>query len=289
MDLVYLILQVIINGILIGGVYALIAVGLSLIWGVMEIVNFAHGDYLMAAAFFSFIFWSYMGLDPLISLPLVVVIFLFIGFGTQKFVMKRLIDSPTLITIAATFALSLIIRYGFFVVFKPDYRVIRDPLLQGSLHISSISIPIAKMVTLLIAIITMILLFSFLKYTKKGRAIRATAQDREVAKSLGVNVEQIFLITWGLGIACVGIAGTMLSTFYYIFPLMGVTFVLIAFASVTLGGFGSVHGAIFGGLAIGLIQQFGGTFVSPALKDVFVFGVFILVLIFKPKGFFGKY
>jgi len=288
MDLVYLI-QAIINGILIGGVYALIAVGLSLIWGVMEIVNFAHGDYLMAAAFFSYIFWLYMGLDPLISLPLVVIIFLFIGFGTQKFVMKRLMDSPTLITIAATFALSLLIRYSFFVVFKPDYKAIRDPLLQGSLHISSISIPIAKMVTLLVMLVTIILLFSFLKYTKKGKAIRATAQDREVAKSLGVNVEQIFLITWGLGIACVGIAGTMLSTFYYVFPLMGITFVLIAFASVTLGGFGSVHGAVFGGLVIGLIQQLGGAFVSPALKDVFVFVVFILVLMFKPMGFFGKY
>lgn len=288
MDLVYLI-QAIINGILIGGVYALIAVGLSLIWGVMEIVNFAHGDYLMAAAFFSYIFWLYMGLDPLISLPLVVIIFLFIGFGTQKFVMKRLMDSPTLITIAATFALSLLIRYSFFVVFKPDYKAIRDPLLQGSLHISSISIPIAKMVTLLVMLVTIILLFSFLKYTKKGKAIRATAQDREVAKSLGVNVEQIFLITWGLGIACVGIAGTMLSTFYYVFPLMGITFVLIAFASVTLGGFGSVHGAVFGGLVIGLIQQLGGAFVSPALKDVFVFIVFILVLMFKPMGFFGKY
>jgi len=288
MDLSYLV-QVIINGVLIGGLYALIAVGLSLIWGVMEIVNFAHGDYLMAAAFFSYIFWSYAGLDPLISLPLIILISLFIGFGTQKFIMKRLMDSPTLITIAATFALSLIIRYGFFIVFKPDYRVIRDPLLQGSLHISSISIPIAKMVTLLIALVTIILLFLFLKYTKKGKAIRATAQDREVAKSLGVNVEQIFLITWGLGIACVGIAGTMLSTFYYVFPLMGVTFVLIAFASVTLGGFGSVHGAVFGGLVIGLIQQLGGAFVSPALKDVFVFAVFILVLMFKPKGFFGKY
>jgi len=288
MDLVYLI-QAIINGILIGGVYALIAVGLSLIWGVMEIVNFAHGDYLMAAAFFSYIFWLYMGLDPLISLPLVAIIFLFIGFGTQKFVMKRLMDSPTLITIAATFALSLLIRYSFFVVFKPDYKAIRDPLLQGSLHISSISIPIAKMVTLLVVLVTVILLFSFLKYTKKGKAIRATAQDREVAKSLGVNVEQIFLITWGLGIACVGIAGTMLSTFYYVFPLMGITFVLIAFASVTLGGFGSVHGAVFGGLVIGLIQQLGGAFVSPALKDVFVFIVFILVLMFKPMGFFGKY
>lgn len=288
MDLSYL-AQAVINGIMIGGVYALIAIGLSLIWGVMEIVNFAHGEYLMAAAFSSYLCWSYIGLDPLISLPIVVIIFIFFGFATQKFIMKRLMDSPTLITIAATFALSLIIRYGFFIVFKPDYRVIKDPILQGSLHIGSISIPVAKLVTLIVALITVILLFSFLKYTKKGKAIRATAQDREVAQSLGVNVEQIFLITWGLGISCVAVAGIMLSTFYYVFPLMGVTFVLIAFASVALGGFGSVHGAVFGGLAIGIIQQLGGAYASPALKDVFVFAAFILVLMIKPMGFFGKY
>lgn len=288
MDLAYF-AQAITNGILIGGVYALIAIGLSLIWGVMEIVNFAHGEYLMAAAFFSYLFWAHLGVDPLISLPLAVIVFLFIGFATQKFVMKRLMDSPTLITIAATFALSLILRYGFFVVFKPDYRVIRDTTLRGSLHTGPISIPVAKLFTLIIAVITIILLFSFLKYTKKGKAIRATAQDREVAQSLGVNVEQIFLLTWGLGISCVAVAGIMLSTFYYVFPLMGVTFVLIAFASVTLGGFGSVHGAVFGGLVIGIIQQLGGAYASPALKDVFVFLAFLLVLMFKPMGFFGKY
>lgn len=288
MDLSYL-AQAVINGIMIGGVYALTAIGLSLIWGVMEIVNFAHGEYLMAAAFFSYVFWSYMGLDPLISLPLIVIIFLFIGFATQKFVMKKLMDSPTLITIAATFALSLIMRYGFFVVFKPDYRVIKNHILQGAIHLDSISIPIAKLITLIIALVTITILFSFLKYTKKGKAIRATAQDREVAQSLGVNVDEIFLITWGLGISCVAVAGIMLSTFYYVFPLMGITFVLIAFASVALGGFGSVHGAVFGGLVIGIIQQLGGAFVSPALKDVFVYGAFILVLMFKPMGFFGKY
>jgi len=288
MDLSYL-AQAVINGIMIGGVYALTAIGLSLIWGVMEIVNFAHGEYLMAAAFFSYVFWSYMGLDPLISLPLIVIIFLFIGFATQKFVMKKLMDSPTLITIAATFALSLIMRYGFFVVFKPDYRVIKNHILQGAIHLDSISIPIAKLITLIIALVTITILFSFLKYTKKGKAIRATAQDREVAQSLGVNVDEIFLITWGLGISCVAVAGIMLSTFYYVFPLMGITFVLIAFASVALGGFGSVHGAVFGGLVIGIIQQLGGAFVSPALKDVFVYAAFILVLMFKPMGFFGKY
>lgn len=288
MDLSYL-AQAVINGIMIGGVYALTAIGLSLIWGVMEIVNFAHGEYLMAAAFFSYVFWSYMGLDPLISLPLIVIVFLFIGFATQKFVMKKLMDSPTLITIAATFALSLIMRYGFFVVFKPDYRVIKNHILQGAIHLDSISIPIAKLITLIIALVTITILFSFLKYTKKGKAIRATAQDREVAQSLGVNVDEIFLITWGLGISCVAVAGIMLSTFYYVFPLMGITFVLIAFASVALGGFGSVHGAVFGGLVIGIIQQLGGAFVSPALKDVFVYAAFILVLMFKPMGFFGKY
>jgi branched-chain amino acid transport system permease protein len=288
MDIAY-IAQVVINGILIGGVYALIAIGLSLIWGVMEIVNFAHGDFLMAGAFFSFMFWSYFGLDPLFSLPLIFCIFLLIGFGTQKFVMKRLMDAPTLLTITATFALSLIIRYGFFVVFKPNYRVIESPIVEGTLHFGSVSIPIAKTVSLIIALITILLLFLFLKYTKKGRAIRATAQDRDVAKSLGVNVDHMFLLTWGLGIGCVAIAGTMLSTFYYVFPLMGVAFVTIAFASVTLGGFGSIHGAVFGGLIIGLVEQFGAALMSPALKHAFVFIIFILVLIFRPMGFFGKY
>lgn len=288
MDLPYL-GQAIINGIMMGGVYALIAIGLSLIWGVMEIVNFAHGDFLMVAAFFSYLFWAYLGFDPLISMPFIVLLFFFIGFATQKFIMKRIMGAPTLFTITATFALSLILRYGFFVIFNPDYRVIRDPLLKGSIHLGPISIPIAKIVTLLVAMLTISLLFYFLKYTKKGKAIRATAQDREVATSLGVDVNGIFLLTWGLGIACVAVAGIMLSTFYYVYPLMGTSFVLIAFASVTLGGFGSVHGAVFGGILIGLIQQLGGAFVSPALKDAFVFLAFILVLMVKPMGFFGKY
>jgi len=288
MDSAY-VLQALINGIMIGGVYALIAVGLSIVWGVMGIVNFAHGDWLMLSAYFSWIFYMYAGLDPLISLPLVVAIFILFGFANYKFIMKRFIDAPIVISIVATFSISLIMRFGAFIIFKPDYRLIKDHVLEGVYRFGEFQVSRAKFATFLIMIAALLLLFSFLKYTKTGKAIRATAQDRDVAKSLGVNVDRIFLITWGIGLACVAVAGTMISTFFYVFPMMGISFLLLAFASVALGGFGSVHGAVFGGIVIGIVQQLGGALVYPAFKDVFVFVIFILMLMFKPKGLFGKY
>jgi len=283
------ILQVLVNGILVGSVYALASAGLSLIWGVMEIVNFAHADYLMFATYVTYVLWAYLGLDPLFALPLVILVFLLVSYGTHKLLTRRLIGAPPLIVIVATFAISLIIRYSIFAIFGPDYRAIRSPILSGSFFIGDICFPIAKTGTLLVSTITIGFLFLFLRFTRMGKAIRATAQDREVAEALGIDVKKVFLLTWAVGLGCVAVAGTMLANFLYISPILAPIFTNVLFACVALGGFGSVHGAIFGGLVIGLVQQLGGFYTTPALKDLWVFAVFLAVMLFKPMGFWGKY
>jgi branched-chain amino acid transport system permease protein len=280
--------QALINGLLGGLVYSLIALGLSLIWGVMDIVNFAHAEYLMLAMFLTYWLWALAGLDPLMSLPLVAVVLFGLGVATYKIVIKRIIEAPMVSQIFTTFGLFLFLRYGAFALWGPDFRKVGDPLLQGSLLLGPFHVSLPKLGAAVAALLVFGGLHLFLTRTKTGKALQATAQDREVALSLGIDVEKMYVLAWGLGIASVGVAGVFLTNFYFVEPQVGTAFLLLAFASVTLGGFGTLVGALVGGVAIGLIEQVFGAVISPTFKLVFVFVIFILVLLVRPRGLVGE-
>ncbi len=278
----------IVDGIMIGSIYSLIAMGLALIWGIMDVINFAQGDYMMLGAFLTFWLYTLAGVDPLISIPLSFVTVFALGFITQKAVIDRILDAPMVSQITATFALLLIIRYGAEVVFGPYTRRMTVGYLNEILRFGNVVIPLSRLVAFSISIAVTAVLFLFLKMTYTGIAMRAVSQNREAAYLMGINVERMYWISFGIGVGISAIGGTLLATFYPIHPEMGAFFTLLAFVIVVFGGFGSVFGAYISGIIIGVTESVSALFITPTLKDVVAFLLFIVVILVKPTGLFGK-
>lgn len=287
MTLDTIIIQSLINGLLIGFIYSLIALGLTLIWGTMEIVNFAHGDFLMLSMYVTFWIFTIGRVDPILSLPIILIIFFIIGLIYYKVLLKvlqtRQIFSKVLATVGFGSALQSIAIFFW----KPDYRLIRGHKLSGSIRFSDISIGIPQLVMSIICVISIFLLFYFLNRTKIGRAIKATTLNKDAAALVGINTEQINFIVVGIGISLVGLAGNLLSNFYYIFPQVGFNFSILAYIVVCIGGFGSIYGALIGGILLGLTSSIVGVFFNPAYKYAFVFMAYLLIIFIKPKGLKG--
>ncbi len=283
-----ILLQIAVSGLLIGLVYALLAVGLTLIFGVMDIVNFAHGEFLMLAMYVTYWMWALWSVDPVFSLPVSALILFIIGALTYRLVIRYVLDAPMLAQIFSTFGLMLFFRYLAQVLFTEDYRRIRGSLLEGRIEIAGVFLGRPEVAAALGGIITTLLLYLFLKNTRVGWALEATAENRTVAALMGINTEWMFTLAWGIGAACAGIAGTLLATFYPIFPEAGAVFVLVTYVAVALGGFGNITGAFIGGVLIGLIQVMGGFLWEPRFKDVLVYGVYLLVVLARPQGLLGR-
>lgn len=286
-----LIIQQVASGLMVGGIIALIAVGISLIWGVMQLINFAFGEYMMLAMYFSFFFWFYMGLDPLLATPINAMIFFFLGLMTYRLLIQKIINSDAVIQIFCTFGLMISIRYLAFFLWTPNFRMITSNFIKDHFEFISfwgIRVSGCELVAFTGSLISIGILFMILKYTKLGKALRATAQDRFAAMSVGIHSDKMFAIAWGICTAASGIAGSLLSNFYYIQPYIGDIFLLVAFASVALAGFGSIFGVIVGALIIGLVQVLGGTFFIAKLKFVYVYLVFIVILLIRPHGIWGR-
>lgn len=284
---IVLVIQTLFNGLLIGTVYSLVALGLTLIWGTMQLVNFAHGDFLMIAMYFSYWFFILVGIDPLLSLPIVFGIFAVIGLLFYQVIIKRIINKGSLSQVLATFGLGVVFKALALFFWSPNYRLIRGNILNGTFSILSYTFSIPEVVVAILCIIFMILLFIFLDYTKIGRAIKATTLNKEAALLVGVNIENVYTIVVALGIGLVGISGSLLSNFYYIFPEVGAIFANLAYVVVALGGFGSVKGALIGGLLIGVITSFAGFLIAPAFKYAAAFGLYIIIMALKPTGLQG--
>jgi branched-chain amino acid transport system permease protein len=282
-----IIVQSLISGILMGGIYALVSIGLTLIFGVMNVINFAHGEYLMIAMYITFWIFHYFHIDPYISLLIVTPALFLIGMITQKYLIQHLIQAEHYTQIFATVGMSTVMANTALFFWKADYRMVKTSYMSSTLNFYNLVISYPRLVSFLVAIAITILLFLFLKYTFHGRAIRATAQDNTAAKLMGVNINRVYIFTFGLGSACVGVAGALLMPIYYAFPTVGLHFVLIAFVVVVLGGMGNITGALFGGLIIGVVEALSGFFISPDLKEAVYFTIFVLVLIVKPAGLFG--
>jgi len=279
--------QTLLSGVLMGLIFSLVAVGLTLIWGIMDIVNFAHGDFLMSGMYISYWMYTLWGVDPLLSLPVSGILLFVMGMVMYRLVIRKILGAPMLIQIFATFGMMILMRYVAFYFFKPNYRSIQQTLLSGNIDLRGVYLSIPQLAAAVGAFLTTGAVYVLIHRTRVGGALQATAEDREAAALMGIDTDRMFTLAWGIGAATAGIAGSLLSTFFYIFPEVGGIFGLIAFVAVTLGGFGNVAGAFVAGILIGVVEAMAGYLYDPALKTVFVYLLFLGVLFFRPQGLLG--
>ena len=282
-------IQGIMSGILMGCLYALIAAGLSLIFGLMEIVNFAHGEFLMLGMYTAFWMYTLFALDPLFSVPVCGAVLFAVGWATHKGIIKRILGAPMLAQIFATFGLGIFLRAAAQFLWSPDFRQVAKPLVQGPVKIFGISVGLPQLVASAASLLAFGFLYWFITKTETGAALEATAQDRQAAALMGINTERMFTLGWGISSATVGVAGAFLASFFYVFPYVGSLFGLIAYVTVALGGFGSIPGSLAAGIIIGVIEVLGGLLIAPAFKYVAVFLVYLIVVLIRPQGLFGKF
>ena len=282
-------LQGILSGILMGFVYALIAAGLSLIFGLMEIVNFAHGELLMLSMYTTFWMYALFALDPLLSAPLSAGVLFLLGWLTYRGIIRRILGGPMLAQIFATFGLGIFLRAAAQFLWTPDFRQVTKAWVQGPVRILGVSVGLPQAVASVACLAAFGILYWFITRTETGVALEATAQDRQAAALMGINTERMFALGWGIGAACVGIAGAFLANFFYVFPHVGSLFALIAYVTVALGGFGSIPGSLVAGVIIGVIEVLGGLLIAPAFKYVAVFVLYLVVVLVRPQGLFGKF
>jgi branched-chain amino acid transport system permease protein len=280
--------QALVSGLLIGFVFALIAAGLSLIFGVMEIVNFAHGEFLMLSMYLSYFLHDRFGWDPLAALPLNALALFVFGIVVYAALIRRVLRASMLAQIFATFGLGVFLQNLAQFLWRADFRTVGETWVAGRVALAGVFIGRPQLAAAAGAIVTTAALWWLLTRTDTGRALLATAEDRQAAALMGIDPDRMFALAWGLGSACVGVAGALLSTFYYIYPQVGGVFALIAFVAVALGGFGSVAGAFVGGVLIGAVESLAGVLVAPAVKNIFVFAIYLLVVLLRPRGLLGR-
>ena len=283
-----ILLQTLASGVLIGLVYALVAIGLTMIFGVMDIVNFAHGEFLMLGMYSAFWMFSLYALDPLLTLPLTVMMLFAFGVLLYKLVIVRVINAPMLSQIFTTFGLMILLRGIAQFLWKPDFRSIENSSVSGTVKLLGIQLGKPQLVAGVGAIVVTGLIYFFLNRTRLGAALEATASDKEAARLMGIDSHKMFALAWGIGAACAGAAGALLATFFPIFPDVGANFILLAFVVVNLGGFGSVTGAFWAGILVGVIEVMGGLLLGPQYKTALVLVLFLGVLMFRPQGLMGK-
>jgi branched-chain amino acid transport system permease protein len=272
-----------------GCVYALVAAGLSLIFGLMEIVNFAHGEFLMIAMYVAFFAWAVGGLDPVVGAPLAAVALAGLGWVTYHGVIRRVLAGPMLTQIFATFGLGVFLRSAAQFVWGVDFRVVQDPWLAGRVSLGGIFVGLPQVGASAAALGAFLALYLFLSRTQTGLALTATAQDRQAASLMGIDTERMFALGWAIGGACVGIAGALVAMFFYIYPEVGGTFALLAYVTVALGGFGNVPGTLAAGVVVGLVEALAGLLIPPAFKYSVVFALYLAVVLWRPQGLFGRF
>jgi len=281
-------LQSLLSGILVGGVYALIGIGLTIIFGVMRIINFAHGDLLMLGMYLTFFIFTLLGIDPFLSIVVSIPLMFLLGAFLQKVFINRVLNALPQNQILLTIGLGLVMSNTVMLLFTSDYRILTTSYSSSSMTLGGISISTPLLVSFAITAAITAFLYWFLLKTDTGQAIRATAQDRDAAQLMGIDVKRMSVLATGMGAALAGTAGALISPTYYIFPQVGSAFTLKAFVVVVLGGMGSIVGATLGGLVVGAAESLAAAYVSSGLKELFVFVIFLLVLLFRPAGLLGK-
>ncbi len=281
-------LQAALNGLLLGGVYAAYSAGFSLIFGVMGVVNLAHGELIMLGAFTSYWMFVFLKLDPYFSVPFAALFLFMFGYLLQKYIINRVIELPHIMSYILTFGIHLVVANTALKLWSHDFRTITTSYSGANLACGAINIPYARFVTFSLAIVIVAGLWFFLTKTETGRAIRATSMDKEVARLMGVNIREIYAITFGIGAAVTGLAGALISPFVIIYPEMGLSYTIIAFCVVVLGGMGYMPGALWGGLILGLAQSLAATYMTAGISVAITFLILFFMLIFRPTGIAGK-
>jgi branched-chain amino acid transport system permease protein len=277
--------QVAVSGILLGGVYALLAGGLNLIFGVMRVINLAHGELLMLGAFTTYWLFARAGLNPLLSLLVTLPLLFLLGAVVQRFLVARVVRRPLLISLLLTFGLSLSLTGLAQQLWTNDYRSV--PYLSGSIDLAGLALSRPRLVAFAVALVLSGAAYAFLRWGRWGRAMRATAQNADAALVCGVDVDRARLIAFALGAALAGAAGTLAAFMYTVYPEMGRTFMLKAFAVIVLGGMGSFPGALLGALLLGLVEAYAAYFTTTQIAEAVIYLILVLALLLRPSGLFG--
>ena len=280
--------QLLVSGVMLGGIYAVMSIGLTLIFGVLRIVNFAHGEFLMLAMYVAWAVVSLTGVNSYVAMIIVIPVLFGFGLLIYLLIVRPAVDKPHLIVVFATMGLSIAMQNLALVLMSADLRDV-PPLFGGTpINLGSLYLRVELVLGFVISLVVTLALMLFIKRSYLGKAIRATVQDRDAAMLMGINVPRLFLITFAGGSALVGLAGCIMLPLYSTFPSVGLNFVLIAYVVVVLGGMGSMEGAFLGGICIGLVQSLSGYYIAPAYGQLFYFLVFLLVMIFRPNGLLGQ-
>jgi branched-chain amino acid transport system permease protein len=277
-----------INGLTTGAVYALVALGLTLIYGVLHIINFAHGALLTAAMFAAFFAYSVLGLDPYVAAVGLTPLFFLFGYGLQRFVIGVAAHGEDRNILLVTLGLAVVLENALLYAFRADTRTINLPYAFNVVEIGPAVVAVPRIVAFGVVIAVALALWLFMKWTDTGKAIRAVAKEKLGAELSGIDVSHIYAMTFGLGTACLAVAACLLLPTYYVNPSAGNAFVLIAFTIVVLGGMGSVAGALLGGLFVGVVESLSGLYLGESLGQIGIFLMFILVLLIRPNGLFGE-
>lgn len=282
------VLESLLNGLLVGGVYSLMAIGLTLIFGVMKVINFAHGSLIMLGMYTSYWAVVLLHVDPYLSILIAFPILFLIGACFQKFLIDPILDAPEHNQLLLTLGVSLFMENFAVFLWSPDYRVLKTSYAEINFYVGEVSISLVRVLAFGFAMLLAALLSVILTRTDLGKAIRAASEEPQGALLMGINIRRIYLITFGIGAACAGVSGAAITPFIPVYPYVGWLFVITAFVVVVLGGMGSILGAFVGGLIIGLADSIGAMLLPGDMKSIISFTIFILILLFKPTGLLGR-
>jgi branched-chain amino acid transport system permease protein len=275
-------LQACVNGLLMGGFYSLMGMGQNIIFGVMKIVNFCHGEMLMVGMYLTFVLYTYFGVDPYLAVPIVAICMFCLGSLIQTTLITPSLGTKSFTNLLfLTVGLGLLLSNGALVLFGSDYRSIRTGYSQTYIKLGPVNMALPRLISFGVLLVVTIALFAFLKYTTVGKQIRAVSQNPVGAEVVGIDVKKIYVLTYGLGIALAGTAGALLTQFYTIFPTAGASFGFRALIVVVVGGLGSIPGAFFAGIFLGLLETMTALFISPSYSDLIVFVTFIVILVVR--------
>jgi branched-chain amino acid transport system permease protein len=283
-----LLAQILINGVLLGGLYAIMALGLALVWGVLNIVNLAHGAFIMLGAYLSWHLYTYLGIDPFLGLPITALVMFLFGYGLQRGLLNLIVRAPMFNTLLITFGLEVVLTYLAQLAFSADFRTINPSYAGNSIAFGPVVLPQARLMAFGVAIVLTVGMWLFLLHSKLGRAIRATAQNLVAARLYGVEPRHLYAMTFGIGIALAGAAGGLYGTVSQINPYIGATLTAKCFAIAIIGGLDNPLGVIVGGLVLGVIESLAVLYIGATFADVASFGVLVMVLIVRPSGLLGR-
>jgi branched-chain amino acid transport system permease protein len=278
---------VLINGLMIGAVYALIATGLNIVFGVMRVVNFAHGEMVVIGMYLSYLLWTYAGLSAVASVPVAVIVMFVLGYGFQQVLGNRFVDRPQHVQFVLYIALSLIITGVQAIVFGPDPRGIQDAAGLAVYRVGWLRIDATRLQAAAAALVLVFSLWAWLRFSLTGKALRAAADNLTGGRAIGIPIKHVFALTFGIGAACAGAAGALIAPLYDATPYLASDFTLTAFIIVIVGGLASLPGALVGALLIGVSEALAAVLITPSAKSLFSYMLLILVLLLRPSGLFG--